>query len=112
MRDNKHYYPTYTLGCNPLHEVRDWARVRKLIRDAQNGDIIPPIIVDTLRGGNMLTGTHRAAANDIMQMLHERNGRDYKMIPVREIGDMAIPDEVDGREIQSYLHEQLGIQAD
>lgn len=66
----KTYYPTHHLGCNPIHEVQDWAYVRKLIRAARKGDAINPILIDgEIGSGTLLAGTHRAAANDIMVML-------------------------------------------
>ena len=66
----KRYYPTYHLGCNPIHEVRDWRYVRSLIRAARKGDKINPILIEgSIGNGNLLAGTHRAAANDIMMML-------------------------------------------
>ena len=36
------YYPQYHLGCNPIHPVISWSKVRKLIRDARRGDSLPP----------------------------------------------------------------------
>jgi len=66
----KPYFPAYHLGCNPIHEVRDWAKVRRLIRAARRGKYIPPILIDGEPGNcNLLAGTHRAAANDLMVML-------------------------------------------
>lgn len=66
----KPYYPTRHLGCNPIHPVRDWAKVRKLVRDARRGAAIPAIVIDgDIGSGNMLNGTHRAAANDLLIML-------------------------------------------
>lgn len=74
----KHYYPTYWSGCNPIHEVRDWSKVRKLIRDARRGDVIPPIVIDgPLHSGSLITGTHRAAANDILCMMGQEPLIDY-----------------------------------
>lgn len=64
------YYPTHHLGCNPIHEVRDWSYVRKLVRAARRGEDINPILIDgEIGNGYLLAGTHRAAANDIMVML-------------------------------------------
>jgi hypothetical protein len=57
-------YPSVQ-GCNPIHAVNDWCKVRALIRAAKRGDKIPSILIDC-KDGNMLTGTHRAAANRIM----------------------------------------------
>ena len=79
MKDNqKDYYPTYWSGCNPIHAVRDWCKVRRIIRDARRGAHIPPIIIEgDLGNGNLLTGTHRAAANDICMMLGQEPIVDY-----------------------------------
>jgi len=66
----KKYYPTYHLGCNPIHPVIDWSYVRKLVRAARRGEVINPILIDgSIGNGNLLAGTHRAAANDLMLML-------------------------------------------
>lgn len=66
----KNYYPTHYLGCHPIHAVTDWAYVRRLIRAARRGEQIPPIVIaGEIKSGEMVTGTHRAAANDIMVML-------------------------------------------
>lgn len=71
----KSYYPTYWSGCNPLHEVNNWAMVRSLVRACKNGqaNTIPPIYTEgELHNGILLTGTHRSAANDIIMMLNEK----------------------------------------
>lgn len=66
----KPYYPTKSLGCNPIHEVKDWCYVRKLIRAARKGVNIALILIDGEVGNcQLLAGTHRAAANDLMMML-------------------------------------------
>lgn len=68
------YFPSLWSGCKPIHEVRDWCKVRKLIRDARKGIKIKPILIDgDIGNGNLLTGTHRSAANDIMMMLGEED---------------------------------------
>lgn len=77
-----YFYPS-VCGCNPIHEVRDWLKVRSLIRAARRGDSIPPILIDA-KDGNMLTGTHRAAANCIMRKLGEE-----------ELIDVVMVDEID-----------------
>lgn len=84
------YYPTLHLGCNPIHEVKDWLKVRNLIRAARRGDAIPPIVIDgQIGGGNMLNGTHRAAANDLMIKL----GGD-PLIPVVSLDEIEVSDEL------------------
>lgn len=86
----KKYYPTYHLGCNPIHEVRNWAYVRKLIRAARRGDEINPILIDgTIGNGNLLAGTHRAAANDLMM----RMGGD-PLIPVVSMDEIEASEEL------------------
>lgn len=66
----KAYFPTYHLGCNPIHAVVSWSYVRKLIRAARKGEVINPILIDgSIGNGNLLAGTHRAAANDLMIMM-------------------------------------------
>lgn len=57
------YYPA---KYNPLHEVRSWQYVRQIARAAIRGDEIPAILVD---GDNLLAGTHRAAANDLLERM-------------------------------------------
>ena len=75
------YYPTYWSGCNPIHEVTSWSLVRQLVRAAWRGEKIPPILIDgQLHNGNLLNGTHRAAANDILMMLAERHGTPMPLI--------------------------------
>jgi hypothetical protein len=85
----KKYYPTYWSGCNPLHEVKDWAQVRSLVKACKNGEArnIPPIYIDgDIGSGSLLTGTHRAAANDIITMLNER-GSDIELISHIDVND-------------------------
>jgi hypothetical protein len=63
----KTYYPS---GPNPIHEVRDWCYVRRIARAALRGENIPPILVDgNMQNGNLLAGTHRQAANNILNKL-------------------------------------------
>lgn len=88
---DKSYYPTYWSGCNPIHEVVDWCKVRKLVRDALRGDKINPIVIDgNLGSGNLLTGTHRAAANDILMML----GKEEYLIDWVSIHDIVKTDDI------------------
>jgi hypothetical protein len=79
----KTYYPTLWSGCNPIHEVIDWAKVRRLIRAVRAGEYIPPVLIDgSIGNGNLLNGTHRAAANDLILMLAERQGeQNPRLIP-------------------------------
>jgi len=71
MALDQNFYPSWA-GANPIHEVRDWSKVRSLIRSARRGDAIPAILIDGQEGsGNLLNGTHRAAANCVMRKLHD-----------------------------------------
>ena len=98
MKTPKSYYPTRHHGCNPIHPVTSWSKVRGLIRAARRGDIIPPIIIEGLLGnGNMLSGTHRSAANDIMMMLAGDDPR-AALIPVVALDDIIIDYDVVARE--------------
>lgn len=84
------YYPTYHLGCNPIHEVRDWTYVRMLVRLARKGVEINPILIEgNIGNGNLLAGTHRAAANDLMIMLGGE-----PLIDVVSIDDIELSDEL------------------
>jgi hypothetical protein len=81
-----YYYPTGYNGCNPIHEVKNWDYVDQLITDLKNGDKITPILIDgPLHGGNMLTGTHRSAVNDVMQYVGNYN----LIIPVISLQDLS-----------------------
>jgi hypothetical protein len=86
----KDYYPTYWSGCNPIHPVHSWALVRRLIRALRRGESIPPVLLDGWRNGNMLTGTHRCAANDIILMLRSRSNRwdNVPLIGYIELSDL------------------------
>ena len=74
------YYPS---GLNPIHPVQDWPKVRRMARMAIQGGSIPNILVD---GENLLAGTHRAAANDLL----ERMGYDCR-IEQTELEDIEGP---------------------
>lgn len=82
------YYPTeYT----PIHEVRDWSKVRSILKSALRGDQIPAIIVDGVKGnGNCLNGTHRLAARNILSML----GKDKELIPVKFLSEIETTEEM------------------
>ncbi len=83
---SKKHYPRYE-GFNPIHPVQDWAKVRKLIRDVKRGDKINPFLVEGERNnGNLLTGTHRAAANELMKKL---GYPEEMMIPHVAIEDLS-----------------------
>ena len=79
----KEFYPR---GVNPIHEVNDWCHVRRLMRAAINGVKVNPILVD---GENLLAGTHRMAANNLLSMLDI----DAK-IRVWDISDVELSDDL------------------
>ena len=82
-KDN--YYPTYFTGCEPIHEVKDWAYVRKLVKAARAGEEINPILIFGEKGsGWLMAGTHRAAANDILMMLGEEPLIEYMTVEEAE----------------------------
>jgi uncharacterized protein (TIGR02594 family) len=65
--DRSHYPRT---GLNPIHEVHNWAKVRSMARKAINGEHVPGYLYDGLNGnGNLIAGTHRAAANELLDIL-------------------------------------------
>ena len=81
MKLPKRYYPQ---GINPMHPVMDWCKVRKLVRAVLSGAEIPEILV---WGETLLAGTHRWAANDLLEML----GHDAR-IGVTDVEDLADED--------------------
>ena len=81
------YYPGQSIGARPIHEVISHQYVRTLVREAKKGNIIPPILVDGEIGNcNLLAGTHRLAANELLQKLGQE-----PLIPVREISTIPEP---------------------
>lgn len=83
MKIDTNYWPK---GYNGIHEVQDWCKVRRLARAALAGVEVNPILVD---GENLLAGTHRAAANDLLEMLgHDR------LIDVVEFEDIEADEEL------------------
>ena len=81
MKLQKDYYP---YGYNPMHPAMDWCKVRKLVRAVLNGVIVPEILV---WGETLLAGTHRLAANNLLEML----GHDAR-IGVTDVDDLADED--------------------
>lgn len=76
-----------------LHEIDSWQYVRHLVRAALRGESIPPIINN---GGVAINGTHRLAANCLMDKL----GIACKYwIPVIDLEDFLFAHE--------YLREEL-----
>jgi len=86
IKKSNNYYPTYWSGCNPIHPVKDWDYVDKLVKDSISGSKITPILIDgRLHNGNLLAGTHRSAANDVM--LEDLNDNDH-LIPCVYLDDI------------------------
>lgn len=100
---DRNYYPK---NCNPIHEVRSWSYVRKIVRAVRHGEDIPPYLMD---GETLLSGTHRAAANDLLEMLDD--DRRVESIQLGELPESLqdkINDDVsrdDYEDIDSYLDE-------
>ena len=73
-RDLKDYYPT-PYGNNPIHAVTDWDKVASIMQAAVDGEKIPFMfgvwIDNQVENGNLITGTHRAAAHELLQMIGE-----------------------------------------
>lgn len=64
------YFPGSSIGANPIHEVLSWTKVRSIIRAVRRGDDVPDFVIDGQEGNcNLITGTHRCAANDLLEML-------------------------------------------
>jgi hypothetical protein len=82
----KDYYPKNVI---PIHEVQDWSKVRGIVRALKRGEEIPPIVTE---GDQLLTGTHRSAANDLIDMLIQKKNLDPKTPKVGKMN--AIYDEV------------------
>ena len=75
----KDYYPK---NVTPIHEVEDWSKVRSIVRALRKGENVPPIVTE---GDTLLTGTHRSAANDLIDMLIERKNWDTKTPKVKRV---------------------------
>ncbi|TXH16361.1 MAG: hypothetical protein E6R03_05610 [Hyphomicrobiaceae bacterium] len=70
----KTYYPhTY----NPIHEVKNWCTIRKMMRTLKNGGELPTVY--TANGG-LLTGTHRVSAAQILSQITGENWESYLTI--------------------------------
>ena len=70
-RGMSRYYPT-AYGNNPIHPVMDWDKVASIMQAAIDGVDVPHILIDgrwdsnQVTDGNMITGTHRAAAHELL----------------------------------------------
>jgi hypothetical protein len=80
------YYPR---NVHPIHPVYDWRKARSMARAAIRGDEVQPFLVD---GDILLTGTHRSAANDLLEMLGRtpRIGR----VDISDVTDVALRDKL------------------
>ena len=78
------YFPGSSIGANPIHEVLSWSKVRSIIRAVRRGDDVPSFVIDGVEGScNLITGTHRCAANDILEMLGDK--RRVEFVTLEEI---------------------------
>jgi hypothetical protein len=76
------YYPKKN---DPLHEVRDWAKVRSMIRALRRGESLPPVyIYGPVGSGVWLSGTHRVAASEIRAKLDDL--RPYEDLEIVDLG--------------------------
>ena len=72
------YFPGSSIGANPIHEVLSWSKVRSIIRAVRRGDDVPAFVIDGVDGScNLITGTHRCAANDLLEMLGDARRVDF-----------------------------------
>lgn len=67
MKLDKNFHISPDGRAHPLHPVRDWAYVRKLMRAARKGIELPPIYVCE---GQALNGTHRGAAKYLLDEVY------------------------------------------
>ena len=81
--------PYFPKGVDALHEVRDWRKVRSLMRAARRGEKVPAYLVSdrSAEWPLLITGTHRAAANDLLELLGGE-----RLIPVLDLGDLPDSD--------------------
>lgn len=81
------YHPSLTSQCYTIHHVRDWCKVRALVRAWKTGSPVPPIFKHQ---NALLTGMHRCAANDLMYVLalHSKIAIP-NLIPIIDIADVA-----------------------
>lgn len=89
----KTYYPEIGI---PIHEVRDWVKVRRLIRALREGDDVGVVYIDGEIGNcSILSGTHRLAASEIRSQL---DGTE----PYADLNIIDINDILDDRCIDVY----------
>lgn len=84
------YYPGSSIGAQPIHPVTDWSKVRRIARAMRKGEVVPAIVIDGAAGNcSLVTGTHRVAAMELLQML----GVDVK-IDMISVDDLDNADEI------------------
>ena len=72
------FFPGSSIGANPIHEVLSWTKVRSIVRALRRGDYVPAFVIDGVEGNcNLVTGTHRCAANDLLEMLGDKRRVDF-----------------------------------
>jgi len=84
------YFPGTSIGANPIHEVVSWSKVRSIIRAVRRGDDVPAFVIDGEDGNcNLITGTHRCAANDLLEMLG-----DHRRVDFVTLDEIVVSDEL------------------
>ena len=89
------YYPA---GVTPIHEVKQWAKVRSITRAIEAGKDLPPIL---LFGTFLLTGTHRLVANELLA----RRGNTETRVEVRQL--ISLPSEVQKIILNLYMEPDM-----
>ena len=89
------YYPT---GVTPIHEVKQWAKVRSIARAIEAGKDLPPIL---LFGSSLLTGTHRWVANELLA----RRGKTETRIEAMQL--ISLPSDVQKIIIDLYMEPDM-----
>jgi hypothetical protein len=83
------YYPRI---ANPMHPVRDWCKVRSMIRALRRGKALPIVWIDgKIKAGNLMSGTHRAAASEIRSLLD--GTRPYDDLDVRSLNGLTMTED-------------------
>ena len=103
------YFPGSSIGANPIHEVLSWTKVRSIIRAVRRGDDVPAFVIDGGEGNcNLVTGTHRCAANDLLKMLGDKRRVDFVTLEEIDASDelMEAIENQDYSTVQWLLDEQ------
>ena len=81
----------YPRGFAPIHEVKNWSKVRSIIRKAKKEKIPLFLVSGTEDNGSLMTGTHRLMAKNIMDMLGiDSSNIDYELLENREDKDKIL----------------------